>query len=97
MNSGRIHGMYGMKAIDLFGNRRTGNFMDQCSKRGVFLWWSAHYREGPNGILAVVDPMHFHQRERVNQAIITQMISKGAFGLILAWIYRAGNDKVCIR
>jgi hypothetical protein len=64
MHPSGINSVYGMQARYLFWYSRSCYFMYQSPKTGILLWRPANYRERPYRILAVINIMHFHQRER---------------------------------
>src|SRR5258708_37560624 len=96
MYASRINSINGMQSGYLFWYSRTRYLVDQRAKTGILLWRSTHYSKRPNGILAVIYIMHLHQRERMFKAVITQMITKRAFRLIIMWHYHACYYKVCV-
>src|SRR5690606_24127937 len=85
-----------MKATNLLWNGIACDFMNQSAKAGILLRRSSHHGKRPDRILPVIHFMYFHQREWVQQGIITDMITKWTDMFIINWIYRTCNNKNCI-
>ena len=68
--------------------------MDQFAEHGVLLRRSSDNGERPDCALAMVNFVHVQNREIMLQAVVSQMITKGAFWHLPRWIDGAGDAKV---
>jgi hypothetical protein len=68
--------------------------VDQRAEARVLLRRPAHHSERPDRIAAVVDAVHVHERERVHQAVVAEMVTERAFRLRLVRPDHAGDDEV---
>src|SRR5690554_3313790 len=51
---GRIYGVDGVESVDFAGNGRSGNFVNQRTEAGVFLWRASNHGKRPDGVFAVI-------------------------------------------
>src|SRR4051812_11412442 len=94
MHARGIHGMYGMHAGHDSWNDRPGQLVDKSTEAGVLLRRPADHGEGPDGVLAMIDLLHMEDRERMPQAVVTEMIAEGPFGQEPLGIDHAADAKV---
>ena len=89
--------MHFFHAGDLIRDRIPRHFMDKLSETGVFLWRTADDGKGPYRIFAGVDLMHPHQRKRMLQAVISEVITKWPLGFCFAGMDLSGDHEIRIR
>ena len=81
MNAGGVDGVHRMDAGEHAGNDRTGQLVDQCAERRVFLRRPSDRGKRPDRPVAVVDAFDAHHGKIVLEAVIAEMISKRSLGL----------------
>jgi len=77
MHTRCINGMHFLQARNFRRNRIAGNLMDQSAKARVLLRRAAYDCERPNGILSRVNVFHAHQRKRMREAVIAEVVAEG--------------------
>ena len=77
-------------------DHRAGNFVNQTAKRRVLLWWTPNHRKRPDRVFAMEHFLHFHIGEIVCQTVVTEMITKWAFGFGLIWIHCSDKTEICL-
>src|SRR5262249_9087772 len=80
MNARGIHGMDRMYSGNHRGDDRAGKFMDDLAKVRVFLRRPANDSERPNRAISMRNVFDVKHGGRIDQTVVSQMISEGPFG-----------------
>ena len=71
--------------------------MNQIAKGCILLRGASDHGKGPDGIPAMIHPVYFEEWKRVDQAVVTQVITEGSFGLGSTGLHGSRDDKIRIR
>jgi hypothetical protein len=96
MDSGLVHCVHLVQAGKYRGNQRRDQIVDKRADDRILLGRTTHGGKGPYGPRPVQDLLDLEGWEIVGQAVVTQVISKRAFGSKIMGPDPSADAEVCL-